>query len=163
MNKLLQLSFVVFIIIGCKDRAEIKNDKQKNAVEFENIIGAGYLKLTAIYVECGEWGGHREEIKIYRQKTNLFAEFTKDTISCENHSDLNPRITEKRKINLTSNQVKNVSSYLHDLLDKSLTEQIPYPSPTFGVETIDSSIVIVFRDNSRKWQGFTELKKHLFQ
>lgn len=152
---------IAILILSCNK----KQSETENAVtvpEFENIVGAGYLKLTADYDECGEWGGHHEEIKIVREQKKLFAEITKDSVDCKNLKSR--KIIEKKRIALSEIHKKAISEYLHELLGKSLEEQIPYHAGQwYSAETIDSTLILIYHEAGNDWKGFMKLKKELLQ
>ena len=158
MNKV--YCFVIaFLILSCNRKPpETKNTNK--VAEFENIVGVGYLKLTADYDECGEWGGHHEEIKIVRAEKKLFAKITKDSVDCKNLTSR--KIIEKKRVALNENHKKAISDYLHELLNKSLEEQIPYHAGQwYSAETIDSTLVLNYHEAKNNWKGFMKLKVEL--
>ena len=154
---------IAFLIFSCKNpnlKSDSENLSEQDSANFENIVGVGYLKLTADYDECGEWGGHHEEIKIMRENKILLAEFTKDSIDCENPQSR--KVVEKKKIVLTETHKKAITIYLHQLLDKSLQEQIPYHAGQwYSAETIDSTLIINYHEGGNNWKGFIKLREEL--
>ncbi len=158
MNKAYYLLIAILIISCNRKQPETKNSEK--VADFENIVGAGYLKLTADYDECGEWGGHHEEIKIIRKEKKLFAEITKDSVDCKHWESR--KVVEKKRIELNEIHRKAISDYLHELLNKSLEEQIPYHAGQwYSAGTIDSTLVLNYHEGGNQWKGFLKLKEKL--
>lgn len=111
-------------------------------------LGIDTLKLKASYSECGEWGGHREMIKIYmsdevngteRDFTKwsgpFAAEFWLDTIGCSYRPDRRYFLVEQTE--LTSQQEALVIKYMQGVIYPSL--QYHPPMHSGNVYSISSS------------------------
>jgi hypothetical protein len=95
-----------------------------------------------------------------RENKKLLIEFTKDSVDCKNIS--NRKVIEKKKFVLTEAHKKAISNYLHELLDKSLEEQIPvHAGQWYSVETIDSTLILNYHEGGNHWKGFLKLKEEL--
>jgi hypothetical protein len=154
---------IAFSILGCKEHSENSRDKYTpSSTNFENIVGSGELNLYADFDECGEWGGHREEIKLIRERKNIVALFTKDSVNCQNPNGR--KVIENKKVILNDEQKEAISIYLHELLNKSLGERVPYHAGEwYSATAIDSSIIITYHKSEETWRGYENLKKSLFK
>lgn len=97
-------------------------------------LGIDTLKLKAAYSECGEWGGHREMVKIYmsdkakgterdfmKWSGPLAAEFWLDTIGCSNRLDRRYFLVEQTE--LSRQQEALVMKYMQELIYLALKER----------------------------------------
>jgi hypothetical protein len=88
------------------------------------------LEISVEFSECGEWGGRKERIIIFRNESkNIKARFTIDTVSCENIVvkngvgvlDDNKRIIKKDiTTTLTQEDERLINLFIHRILELSL-------------------------------------------
>jgi len=86
------LSLFLAVFISCEsknDRESVTNENQNNVdSEYENMLGvvsnADTIKIIVEFSECGEWGGHREWIHLFRESNGkIHAHLKVDTVSCD--------------------------------------------------------------------------------
>jgi hypothetical protein len=56
-----------------------------------NIVNnSDTLKISILTSDCGEWGGHKEYVYLYRNKDyKILARFIQDSVSCKNMTETN--------------------------------------------------------------------------
>ena len=86
-----------------------------------DLFGNDTLKLFAEFCQCGEFGGDKEYILIYRVDTNLKCIIIKDSVSC--HFDKYYRISEER-FPLSESSTAAVVDYLELLLRYSFIDKV---------------------------------------
>jgi hypothetical protein len=73
-------------------------------------------------------------------------------------------VIENKKVILNDEQKEAISIYLHELLNKSLGERVPYHAGEwYSATAIDSSIIITYHKSEETWRGYENLKKSLFK
>jgi hypothetical protein len=85
---------LLVLIIGCSRREEPPSDcKNTNTSIFDYELGLTItgptLTITCQYDDCGEWGGHREEIRLVKNNQSSFClDYQKDSVNCANITEL---------------------------------------------------------------------------
>lgn len=70
-----------------------------NHAVLDQISYGDTLVLSTTYCDCGEWGGHNENMYIYRDR-DLYVKYVKDTVNCILDSVAHkPYFTGVKKIN----------------------------------------------------------------
>jgi hypothetical protein len=123
--------------------------------------------------ECGEWGGHREHIYIYRNNANdLYATYQRDTIQCGNRISMfgvpydrlrfvvfDTTVIFKRE---SENEMK---SFIRRIFRLKLKGQIPIANygDRYRISRTDSTFIIEYNNiANRKNTRFKNLKRTLF-
>jgi hypothetical protein len=119
------------------------------------------LIITVEFSDCGEWGGHKEFIKLFRNSENrLIGELKVDSISCknikdyENYSDLDDnsrKIVQTIVKELDVEDEKLVNLFIHRILELKLNYELQIAEE--GKEEIipifiDSGTVIEIRNSN---------------
>lgn len=128
------------------------------------------LVLGAQFSECGEWGGHREWLKIYMDQRNITkAIFIKDSVVCrfKNQGKKYFRV-ENSVFTIEKNLQQEISNYLLDLNRMTFMEQVMYAnaanSYSANIKSGAGGIPklfnynISFYDLSFKWDHFERLR-----
>jgi hypothetical protein len=88
-------------------------------------IGIGdTLTLKTRYSDCGEWGGHIEQIQIF-DSLGLFLKYQKDTVDCETLPNLSHEIIESRTKRITQGDKELIQNYIDEI--KRLTKEEKFP------------------------------------
>lgn len=129
----------------------------------DNLRGRDTLILRGHFADCGEWGGHHEVIRIYRQDNVLHATYERDTVKCPDPSYFNRRIVESLEGQLDPSKEKRVVAYLQGLTERTfLDEGISHAGDVYVATREDMGFELVYRNYSQNWNGFAELKRSLF-
>ncbi|MCC3158287.1 hypothetical protein LJ737_13645 [Hymenobacter sp. 15J16-1T3B] len=141
-----------------------------------NIAWRDTLFLSASFSECGEWGGHRELIKVYLRadklpkagpewikwrKGPLTAAFWLDTIGCS--KPIRKFFPVSQHL-ISLGEEESITRYLQQLQTHSLQEV--YPSQTGSVYQAwltNDELRLHFLDTREGWTGFGELREKLFK
>ncbi|RPD45370.1 hypothetical protein DNI29_18475 [Hymenobacter sediminis] len=138
-------------------------------------LGIDTLKLKANYSECGEWGGHREMIKIYMSNKAkgterdfmkwsgpFAAEFWLDTIGCSYRPDRRYFLVEQTELSIEQEAL--IMHYMQVLIHPSLK----YHSPMHGgnLYSVSSSdpgkLDIRYFTSENEYNRFEILRQQLF-
>ena len=144
-------------IFACKPT--IKNENNL----LENVYGNDTLKIDAHFSECGEWGGHHETFRIFRNENKvLMFNFQKDTVNCLDPSNFNKRILEEQINILTKDDEIAVLKYIQLAASESFkNDGLGHSSNSYKVSRNYEKLLINFCDNSDDWMGFETLKKEI--
>lgn len=162
---LLILFVAIQLLYGCSNPAKIKT-KANN----RTLIISDTLRLYAYFDECGEFGGHREQIRIYKIKgtipgdslDTLGADFLIDTVKCA--PDNSKRLFRKTKTKiLTRNDKKVLLKYMSELLENALNETWrSNAGKGYGVKCEIPKLDVSYLDDEQDWDGFYEMRNSVF-
>jgi hypothetical protein len=168
--------FAILIIIAGLGSCVTKTDKADkdnfNGMDFPNFQehnnglanfpqNKDTLIINVEFSDCGEWGGHKEFIKLFRNSENrLIGELKVDSISCksikdcENYSDLDDnsrKIVKTIVKELDVEDEKLVNLFIHRILELKLNYELQIAEE--GKEEIipifiDSGTVIEIRNSN---------------
>ena len=145
---------------------KIKNNSiDKNPLGF--LYQADTLTLSARYAECGEFGGHEEVMKIYRNyKEESFLQYIKDSIDldCPNGFDENAFVIKDTTIRLDLKKEKLLVKYLDKLYKRSIKAKlIGHSHEVFKANTYYSGLLLSTYETEKDWNEFRRLKLELIQ
>ena len=159
------LMIITQLLCGCSNPTKIKVK-----VSNRTLIITDTLKLSAYFDECGEFGGHREQIRIYKIEgtfpgdslDTLGADFLIDTVKCA--SDNRKRIFSRMKTRiLTGNDKRVILQYMGKLLVNALNETWhSNAGKVYKVKCEMPEIDISYVDDGQNWNGFHEMKNSVF-
>ena len=154
MKKIATISIIVFLF-SCK------NEERKTSLDFINHVNK--LELLSVDDKCGEWGGNKKIITIYRdnRKSPLLADFEESKMNCESGKSISTNNSRKRiKLNEKENQL--ILETIDQLVSIKINKQdkISHSGIINRVVMKDSSIYI---DDfpSAQWSKFNELVETL--
>jgi len=119
----------------------------------------------ALFSECGEWGVHSEELKIFTEEANYkdyFLTYTKTNIDCDKR-DLKGNDIEtiaiKKTIKLTGSNKKSIIEYMKRMIQSKVSERFPgNAGDLFSVINADSTLVIkVYDYDSKNLKSYNQL------
>ncbi|MDT8413228.1 MAG: hypothetical protein RQ875_12245 [Vicingaceae bacterium] len=127
------------------------------------------LKIFAEFTQCGEFGGNREYINIYRGDSTLECRIVKDSVVC--HFDSNGKKffrIENKTYTISKSTTKAITNYLELLVRYSLKEKEWFANVagyfsaniTRGVDYRKDFSVDVF-DSEGHWIYFDILKNEI--
>jgi hypothetical protein len=120
-----------------------------------NLDNNKELKVFARFSECGEWGGHEEELKVYTDVNNIFfAKHIIYSVNCDaarnSGFSKNSGIVSDKKVQLTHDKKELVNKYLQNLVKAKNGEHtiVGHASNYFSATLSDSSYHIEFREDA---------------
>lgn len=161
-NVVLGILFIGFFF-SCKDRSPLNSTNVKEGTSqyaLSNIYQYDSLTLFAEYKECGEWGGHSEIFKIYRDGKEIKATYTKDSVNCK--AGLTRKIIYEKRLDLSPRGQEWVIEYIQNLLSQNFINNPPLSNAGeyYSVISSDSSLVISHYTTSH-YDGFDNLRDNL--
>ena len=160
---LLILVVVMQIVIGCNNPTRIE-------AADKTLIINDTLKLSAYFDECGEFGGHREQMRIYKirgtipggSSDTLGADFYVDTVKCASDNRKRVFVRIKSKV-LTVDDKRLLLNYMGDLLKKALNEGMySNAGKVYNIKCGMPKIDISYLDDGQDWDGFYKMKRFVF-
>lgn len=105
------------------------------------------LNLSAQFSECGEFGGHKELMKIYtNQKKEFYLDYKKFGIDCRNLSE-NHDLVFSKTLEINEENKKSIVEYIHRMIDAKIRERNDSNAAnSFSVNISDSTFVIEVND-----------------
>jgi hypothetical protein len=165
----------LFIFSNCDQKA--KHAEQKKGVTFFDPIelgefnGTSNLSIEAKFSECGEWGGHREVIKVNSDKQQiLYATYNVYPFNCDSlnyyygNRNLNPIIN--RKVILDEQKKQSIIDYVERLTRSRIVQRLPTSNANnvFSIVNSDSTLVIrVYGNREYEIQSFKKVVFELFE
>ncbi len=129
------------------------------------------LVLLAEYADCGEWGGHREWLKIHKDKELTKVTFIYDSVVCRYNNEGKKYFqTEKTVYIIDKNLQQEIIYYLFDINRMTLLDQEMMANAANSYEVYIKSgsdlpllfnYQISFIDWSFSWNHFQRLKKKI--
>ena len=110
----------------------------------DGFLGSLYsdtLLLTAEFAECGEWGGNRESIIIYKEERKTMCIILRDSANCEYFDPKTKYIRVDSSVHLLNRiDEQAIIQYLHDLTELSFLNQEPIANAlhSYSAEIIPS-------------------------
>ena len=109
------------------------------------------LKISARFNECGEWGGHKEEITVSADENSIFyANYKVFAYNCDTAYnvgiDNNEKLLKDTIILIDKTKKEAIKKYIYELVESKISERIPTPNVYFSISNSDSSFVIIARN-----------------
>lgn len=150
--------FTIIILAACSQQKEKKGDDREyvaffDSTETTSISKTNNLKIEARFSECGEWGGHKEDILITLNKDKRFyATYKIYPFNCDSldyyytNENIAPVFTKTILLNDTTK--KSIIDYIQRLRESKITERFPgHAGHFFSVVNSDSTFYIQVYDN----------------
>lgn len=138
-----------------------KSDYKSNELLYINR--ANKLKLLSVDDKCGEWGGDKKTITIYRDdfKGQLLADYVEEIKDC--NSDNKDKIGKAKKRIVLNQQEKDlIVNCLRELVSNKLNrDDIPSHSGLFNQALLSDSSINIQDFSEKKWETFNVLAAKL--
>ncbi|ESU21264.1 hypothetical protein FCR2A7T_06920 [Flavobacterium cauense R2A-7] len=175
----LQLIFIIIslLLLSCDSKEgtqHIKNNpSESEVIFFRENDPAGFtsdmkLTLKAEFDECGEWGGHKEEMVIYiKPKKGFHLDYRKFSVNCDSmDAFLNAPIQKletSKTIKLVDANKISISNYLNRMLKSKINEGFPgHAGNLFSAITSDSTLIISVYDYKKiDIESYNKLQREL--
>ena len=149
MKKLLLL-LLGSSIVACQPGSQ--KDYVADLEQRDTLLIAGYFS------ECGEWGGHREKIKIYKQSGEAWITYIKDSVSCSRDPNNDRRIVRNVARQATMTERSALNNYIHKVYTQEVSQPIlHYASDFYQIKTKDTLITVEIVP----WNEFKNLTEQL--
>ena len=165
ISKILLILVVVMQMVGgCSNPTRIQTTDK-------TLIVNDTLKLSAYFDECGEFGGHREQMRIYKirgtipggSSDTLGADFYVDTVKCASDNRKRVFVRIKSKV-LTVDDKRLLLNYTGDLLKNALNEGVhSNAGKVYNIKCGMPKIDISYLDDGQDWDGFYKMKRSVFR
>jgi hypothetical protein len=143
----------------------LNNSIEKNPLGF--LYQTDTLTLSAMYAECGEFGGHKEVMKIYRNyKREYFLHFIQDSIDldCPNDFEEKAVIIKDTTIKINLKHEKLIVKYLDKLYKRAIEPKfISHSNEYFRATTNYSAFSLSTAEPKKDWHEFRKLKQALIK
>ncbi|GAB2953534.1 hypothetical protein GCM10027048_18400 [Hymenobacter coalescens] len=142
---------------------------------FQNLSWGDTLVLSAWFSECGEWGGHREQILIYLRsdkrpeagrsfvkwrQSPFTATWLFDSVRCPGPSR-KYILKGQRLIDVDDERL--IARYLQELQASSFKAIQPANSGNIYLAALtDGTLQLEFHNTGYRWDGYTALRDQLF-
>ena len=152
---------LIVVLLVFLNSCQTKN----NRIPLRYILPKDSLKLTIINNNCGEWGGDKESVIIYRSDFDgpLFANYTQIIKDCKTGKQAQDK-SSKSGIKLTEENQQLIVECINELCENKLSrENKPSHSGLFCQVLLTDSSVIVSDFPSVNWKRFKQLCAQLEQ
>lgn len=157
-----RMAFVSSVVALCMFSCS-QQSTEKTVSGLDNLRGSDTLVLMGRFADCGEWGGHREVIKIFRQENGLLATYERDTVKCPDPSYFDRRIVERLSGELDQAKQQRVVAYLQELTERTFYDEgISNAGDSYTATRERMGLELVYRNYHQDWKRFAELKLSLF-
>ena len=156
--KLKKLIFALVIFAGCSFTIFQDNDP------LAHINHVNKLKLVYKNDKCGEWGGDRESIIIYRKdfKGNIYADYLKEFRNCESPYSEEIKKEEKSQIKIIEEDKELIIEAINQLSTGILArENYPSHSGNYSLVLLSDSSIVIEDFPSIRWTKFEKLRERL--
>ena len=172
--ELLMISLIA-LFVGCKGSNQDSQDvsssipeisKEKNPLNF--LYQADTLTLSAYFSECGEFGGHKERIDIFRNssKREYFMNYVVDSIdvACPEGFEENAIVVTDEIIKLNLENEYAIMKYLDSLFARVLISKSPsHSNDYFSAYTRYSGLRLTTAEPDKNWVEFKILVNQLIK
>ena len=143
-----------------------ENRMQQNK-DFSKSFNNDTLFIKVELDECGEWGGPKEKIKIFKNiNKELLLEYSKFKFNCDSIGEYytsNPKLDYKKTIHLNEKLQNKVAQYITELSNAKLYEYVySNAGSIYEISKSDSTIYIsIHTENKQIEEFYKNLKTEL--
>jgi len=150
--------FSIILLTACNPKQQTEHYSRNSITFFDPIKfstqnNKNTFKIEARFSECGEWGGHKEEIIIFADTSRMFYAtykvfpFNCDSLPYYNYKEnLTPTIIKTIVLNDTTK--KSIIDYILRLTQSKITERFPgHAGNFFSIANSDSTFYIQVYDS----------------
>jgi len=163
MRKFVSTIFAILLLTSCKSPSRtqrILKEMQKEKTFFDPVeLGSGGSNgnfIIKAYIEdCGEWGGHYEQMKLYalHKEKNIFLAYKKTNVDCNRQESDSTYLQDtivSKTIKLSKANEKAIVSFLSELTTLKITSRFPgHAGNQFEVIKSDSTFYIKLYDGRK--------------
>ncbi|WP_146171793.1 hypothetical protein [Flavobacterium magnum] len=138
---------------------------KKNSFFDLYYLSSSNFYITTKFSECGEWGGHKEGMKIFSdvKRKQYKLDYYKLSFDCENVQNANIDTLVHKTILLNSHSQNAINKYLQELVIAKVRSKFPGHSGNyFTAASADSTFRIELYDaDKRNLKSYSHLLKKL--
>lgn len=163
-------------MVSCKGKVVVSPDKVVEKPD--QVMGNDFftqdegfimdtLYMDVVLSTCGEWGGPREEYKMYEEGKKYKLEYIKYRYSCDSlqqYYGKEPVVDKKKTIDMTVAESQQVSRFFIELMNEKIGRRhlSSHAGNVFVLHDRDSTLLVdVYTDSKRTKSKYLELKKGL--
>jgi hypothetical protein len=161
--KITLLSLMLILVLSCKgnsaanhNRVDEKSEQSDTVDFFQDEYGiVDTLYMDVVLADCGEWGGPREEYKIYEAEKEYRLEYKRHKYVCdslEKYYGKEPVMDKKQSLNLTKADTRLISDFFIELMNEKIGKN-PLTSHAGNI------FVLYDRDSTLFLSSYTDLKR----
>lgn len=126
-------------------------------------VGVGdTLTLFTRYSECGEWGGHHEYLRIYRDE-DLVVNYEIDSVYCGREIEITRFPSRTKQKRLTDSDIDVIEEYVKKVFKLSKKEQIYGSNANNGFYIIFRGQEYFYIDSFFVWDEFDIMVRKVFK
>lgn len=172
-----QLFFGLFLtfFISCNSSTHTEKQVENAPIDIffaETDLGAFEMEiklyLNARFSECGEWGGHNENMVIYaKADKEFYLTYQKFKVDCKIINEHNgtpvQQLELEKTLQLNQDNKKSISEYIQRMSKSKIDEQSPgHAGNSFSVSKSDSTLLIqVYDDKTYDVMSYNKLLTEL--
>lgn len=165
---------LLFLFILCNTGEQVLAQQEESVIfDIRTLPPKDTLLITAYIADCGEFGGHKEYIRVFQNSGKIFASLIKDK-PCNHSYQLPDTLTHvqflghivnesRDKKELTSRDESAIQHFLTEFTKKKAARNtIISNAPTeFWIESPGK--ISGYLDQSGRWDGFNILRDSIFK
>jgi len=165
---------VLFLFFSCEEKVS----QNGNRLFFGEVNTYGQnertlLNINARFSECGEWGGNKENLKIfvknkniYEQNKEIYLEYIKIKMDCgtsEKMTQPKESVENTKTILLNDENLNAITEYIEKMVNSKRYEEFPgHAGNSFSVYNSDSTLVVRnYSNDSKNERNFRKLMSKL--
>jgi hypothetical protein len=140
-----------------------------DTIQYVTDFGLGdTLFLKASIADCGEFGGHRELIRLFRNSEGrMMASYDRDTVNCEEaYQEGFPRarkLVEHKEIDMDEQKMKTVEGFIRSLMGRVGRKERDWNSSNdYRASRTSLALKVDYSNRDMDWSGFFDMKRKLF-
>lgn len=172
--------FFFLILVGCSNCKEPRPAVKPNTevdffdpMEFGTINNGGRLSIEAKFSECGEWGGHKEEIIVFADSSKTFhAGYRVFPYNCDSlpyyigNKNLKPIVS--KTVTVQEKEKTAIIAYIRRLTQSKINERLidgaSNAGNVFSIVNSDSTFFIWIRNRKDEdASSYNKLVHELFE
>src|SRR6476661_6011272 len=125
------LLLLIYFLLGCKQKSkQVSEYSHSNIFSFLELTETDSIYIVARFSECGEWGGHKEEIIIDAdQNRNIYAHHKIYPYNCDSlkfyYANDNLKPKRNTTVTLTDKGKQSVRDYIQRMAQSKTNETFP--------------------------------------
>jgi hypothetical protein len=165
----------LFTFSNCAQKAkQVENEKENtffDPIELGEFNGTSNLSIEARFSECGEWGGHKEIIKVTADKQQtLYATYKIYPFNCDSldyyYGNKNLTPISDRKVILDEQKKLAIINYIQRLTQSRIAQRFPSSNANnvFSIVNSDSTLLIrVYGSKEYEIRSYKKMVSELFK
>lgn len=157
MRKIFAVIVIFISFFACDKKDQKQNDLKENNTKSNNyalgtLIRWDTLFISARFDECGEWGGHKEILEIFKKEKDIYLNYKRNNVNCNKVDDIyNTKVFSVKEIKLNNQHQNAIKEYVYQLLQNKINEGYhEHSGKAFNVLKGDSTFFINVYDNNPK-------------